>query len=251
MFDSHAHYNDTAFDPDRGELLRSLFANGVEGIVEAGTDEASSYQARALAHGYGKMYFASGLHPEYAEQYSSVSAWLPALLEDEKCVAIGEIGLDYHYDTPARGVQRKAFEAQMQIALDTGKPVVIHDREAHADCMDIVRAFPGVRGMFHSFSGSAETAELLVSLGWYVSFSGVVTFKNAVRSVEAARAVPLERILTETDCPYLAPHPFRGKRNDSSFIRYILEKIASEKGVTYEESEQITAQNARRFYGIA
>lgn len=251
MFDSHAHYNDTAFDADRDLLLSSLFANGVQGIVEAGTDKESSYQARDLAHRYEKLYFAAGLHPEYAERYEAVSEWLPALLEDEKCVAIGEIGLDYHYDTPARDVQRKAFEAQMRIAAVTGKPVVIHDREAHADCIDVVRAFPGVRGVFHSFSGSAETAELLVSLGWYISFSGVVTFKNAVRSVEAARAVPADRILTETDCPYLAPHPFRGKRNDSSFIRYILEKIASEKGVTYEESEQITAQNARRFFGIA
>ena len=251
MFDSHAHYNDTAFDADRSELLGSLFANGVQGIVEAGTDEESSNNARGLAHRYEDLYFAAGLHPEYAELYGSLSAWLPGLLEDGKCVAIGEIGLDYHYDTPARDIQRKAFEAQMRIAFDTGRPVVIHDREAHADCLEIVRAFPGVRGMFHSFSGSAETAAVLVSLGWYISFSGVVTFKNAVRSVEAAQAVPLERMLTETDCPYLAPHPFRGKRNDSSLIKYILEKIASVKGVTCEELERITAQNARRFFGIA
>jgi len=251
MFDSHAHYGDAAFGEDREELLKTLFAGTVEGIVEAGTDKESSYAARELAHKYDRLYFAAGLHPEYAEQYEDLENWLPELLTDEKCVAIGEIGLDHHYETPARDVQRRAFEAQMRLAAVTGKPVVIHDREAHAECLEAVRAFPGVRGVFHSFSGSAETAKELVERGWYVSFSGVVTFKNASKAVLAAQEVPLGRILTETDCPYMAPHPFRGKRNDSSLIRYILEKIAQIKGVSYEEAERVTARNAREFFGIA
>ena len=251
MFDSHAHYGDTAFDSDREELLKSLFANGVSAVVEAGTDEMTSLAARELARRYENVYFVAGLHPEYAESAENIPLWLPQILKDEKCVGIGEIGLDYHYDTPARDIQRKAFELQLRLAEETGKPVVIHDREAHADCLDLVRAFPKVRGVFHSFSGSAETAKELVSMGWYVSFSGVVTFKNAVKPVEAAQAVPIDRILTETDCPYLAPHPFRGKRNDSSYIRFILEKLAQIKGVPYEDMESATERSARVFYGIA
>ena len=251
MFDSHAHYLDTAFDPDRDALLASLLGGEVEGIVEAGTDKESSFAARDLAHSYGKVYFAAGLHPEYAERYGEVPEWLPGLIADAKCVAIGEIGLDYHYDYPAREVQKTALAIQMELARSYGKPVVIHDRDAHADCLEAVRGFPQVRGVFHSFSGSAETAAELVDRGWYISFSGVVTFKNAVKTVLAAQSVPLERILTETDCPYLTPHPHRGKRNDSSYIRFILERLAEIKGVTYEEAERITAQNARDFYGIA
>ena len=145
MFDSHAHYGDTAFDPDREQKLAELFVTGVTGITEAGTDKESSYAARELAHRYEGIYFAAGLHPEYAEKYEELESWLPELLTDEKCVAIGEIGLDHHYETPDRGVQRRAFEAQMRIAAATGKPVVIHDREAHAECLEVVRAFPTVR----------------------------------------------------------------------------------------------------------
>ncbi|MBO4860823.1 MAG: TatD family hydrolase [Clostridia bacterium] len=251
MIDSHAHYLDTAFDADRDTLLRSLAANGVECVVEAGTDEESSLAARELAHEYENVYFAAGLHPEYAEKHGDIPAWLPGLLMDEKCVAIGEIGLDHHYDTPSREVQRRAFALQLELARDVRKPVVVHDREAHAECMELVKAFPTVRGVFHSFSGSAETARELVKLGWYISFSGVITFKNAVKTVQAAEAVPLERILTETDCPYLAPHPFRGKRNDSTLVKYIIEKLAQIKGAPYDEIERATAQNARDFYGIA
>lgn len=251
MIDSHAHYLDTAFDADRDTLLRSLAGSGVECVVEAGTDKESSYAARDLAHEYENVYFAAGLHPEYAEKHAEIPMWLPELLSDGKCVAVGETGLDYHYDTPARDVQKTAFALQLELARSSGKPVVVHDREAHGDCLELVGAFPGVRGVFHSFSGSAETARELVKLGWYISFSGVITFKNAVKTVQAAESVPLERILTETDCPYLAPHPFRGKRNDSTLVKYIIEKLAQIKGAAYEDIERVTAQNARVFYGIA
>ncbi len=250
MFDSHSHYGDDRFEADRHDVLKGLFASSVSGIVEAGTDRKTSFDSRELSRQYENMYFTAGIHPEFAEQINEGVEWLKELAKDEKCVAIGEIGLDYHYDTPSREAQLKAFEAQLRIACELDKPVVIHDRDAHGDCLETVRRYPEVKGVFHSFSGSAEMAKVLVKLGWYVSFSGVVTFKNAVKTVEAASVVPVERLLSETDCPYLAPHPFRGQRNDSSLMAKTVEKLAELKNTSFEEMERITTENALAFFRI-
>lgn len=250
MFDSHAHYGDDRFEADRHEVLKNLFSSGLSGIVEIGTDRKTSFESFELAKKYENMYFAVGIHPEFAEQISGVREWLPRLAEDEKCVAIGEIGLDYHYDTPSKEAQTAAFEAQLCLAEELGKPVVIHDRDAHGDCLEAVKRHPNVKGVFHSYSGSAEMAKILIKLGWYISFSGVLTFKNAVKTVEAASVVPTERLLCETDCPYLAPHPFRGQRNDSLLMAKTVEKLAEIKNVSFSEMERITTENARVFFGI-
>ena len=251
MFDSHSHYGDERFDEDRHEVLKRLFASSVTGIIEAGTDKKTSFEAFELSEKYDNMYFTAGIHPEFAEEINEVREWLPGLLKKEKCVAIGEIGLDYHYDTPPKEVQIKAFEEQLRIAGETGKPVVIHDRDAHGDCLDMIRRHPEVKGVFHSFSGSSEMAKVLVRLGWYISFSGVVTFKNAVKTVEAASVVPLDRIISETDCPYLSPHPYRGQRNDSLLMAKTVEKLAEIKNVSVSEMEYITSRNAKELFGIS
>lgn len=250
MFDSHAHYGDDRFAEDRHELLKSLFASEITGIVEIGTDQKTSFESYELARQYENMYFAVGIHPEFAEQIGEVRGWLPRLAAEEKCAAIGEIGLDYHYDTPSKEAQMKAFEAQLCLAEELGKPVIIHDRDAHGDCLEAVRRHPNVKGVFHSFSGSAEMAKILVELGWYISFSGVLTFKNAVKPIEAASVVPTERLLVETDCPYLAPHPFRGQRNDSRLMAKTLEKLSEIKNVSFSEMERITTENAHTFFRI-
>ncbi len=198
---------------------------------------------------YTKQIFTAGVHPEDAPSCGNFEEWLLPMLSTEKCVAIGEIGLDYHYDTP-KDAQMAVFRRHLAIAAEHGMPVVVHDRDAHKDCLDAVLEFPKVKGVFHSFSGSAETAAELVRAGWYISFSGVITFRNAEKAVKAAFAVPLDRILTETDCPYLAPHPFRGQRNDSLYMEFTVMKLAEIKGVTYEKMESITTENANRLFGI-
>lgn len=250
-FDTHAHYDDEAFDNDRYELLDSLPGRDVSLIVNAACDLKSVRTSIALAERYDYVYAAAGIHPHEAN-----TATEEALLEIEKLshnnkvVAIGEIGLDYHYDFSPREQQREAFRAQMELARALGLPVIVHDREAHEDCLNIVKEFKEVRGVFHCFSGSLETAKELVRLGWYISFTGSITFKNAKKAPEIVAALPADRLMIETDCPYMSPVPHRGKRNDSSYLKYICEAVASYRGISHEEAAGLTLENGKRFFGI-
>lgn len=251
LFDTHAHYDDAAFDADREALLSRLPADGVQYAVNVGCDLASSRRAVELAQQYPYLYAGVGIHPGNAEECTPEAlAELRRLAAQPKVVAIGEIGLDYHYDTPPRGVQRAAFRAQMRLAEELGLPVSVHDRDAHGESLEIVREFPAVRGVFHCFSGSVETARELTALGWYLGFTGVVTFKNAKKTAAVAADAPEDRILIETDCPYLAPEPCRGRRCDSSLLVHTGARIAALRGVSPEELYRKTCENARRFYRI-
>ncbi len=253
LFDTHAHYDAEQFGRDREAVLSGLAARGVSLVVNPGCDVSSSRKAVELAHAHDFLYAAVGYHPEECAPYD------PADLDlfrewgkDPKVVAIGEIGLDYYWEeNPPREHQQRVFRDQMALAAELDLPVIVHDREAHADSLSVVRAFPQVRGVFHCFSGSAEMARELVKLGWMISFTGVLTYKNARKAVEAAQAVPLERIMIETDSPYMAPVPHRGKRNDSGYVRHVCEKLAEIKGISYEECARITLENGKRFYGIS
>ena len=249
MFDSHAHYDDRAYDDDREALFERMFAEErLSGILTIGCSARSSHEAIRLANKYPNVYAAVGFHPDHAEQVDV--SLVETLLQEPKVVAIGEIGLDYYYETPAREIQQQALRAQLSLAEKTGYPVIIHDRDAHGDVLSIIREFPTVTGVFHSYSGSVEMAEILLKLGWYISFSGVVTFKNARHALEVAKMVPDDRFLTETDCPYLTPVPFRGKRNDSGKMYFTLEKLAELRGVPFLTVEEQSEANARRLFRI-
>ena len=262
MFDSHAHYYDGRFGALEGgveALLADLFAREVCGILNVGTDLANARAVLESAARYEHMYAAIGIHPTDGQDYRDIPAvmdGLGTLLGDaenrraKKIVAIGEIGLDYHYPDTDKPKQAALFEAQLALAEETDLPVIIHDREAHGDCFDTVCRHPRVRGVFHSYSGSAEMARDLVRRGWYISFSGVVTFKNASKVCEAAAAVPTERLLIETDCPYLAPHPHRGEINHSGLMRHTAEAVAAIKGMPADELIRATVDNARALFGI-
>ena len=253
LFDSHAHYYDKAFDPDRDEVLSALPAKGVEGIVCPGCDLESSRQSMALAEKYPFLWFASGLHPENLEGTS-----LDDLEEVKKmaahpeCVAIGEIGLDYYWvKTPEdRARSRDFFDAQLSLSEELDLPAIVHDRDAHRDTVDLVRAHPKARGVFHCCALSAEEAKVVLDLGWYVSFTGNVTFQKARRALEVIAAAPLDRIMIETDAPYMAPEPFRGRRCDSGYVYRVAETIAQVKGLSGEEAAEATLQNALRFFGL-
>ncbi len=252
IFDSHAHYKDERFDQDREQLLDTLFANGVCGIVEAGVDLQTSRQSLTLAEQYENLYAAVGIFPHNTHLApEDAMEQLYALLQHPKAVAIGEVGLDYYYDDAPKEVQMRFFEAQLALSAETGYPVCIHDREAHGDCLAAVKRYPGAHGMFHSFSGSAQTAKELLQCGYYISFSGTVTFKNAQRAKEVAAVVPLSQMLLETDAPYLTPAPYRGQRNRSDHILYMAQTIADIHGVSTQQVLQATAQNAKRLYRIA
>lgn len=252
MFDTHAHYDDSRFDEDRDALLSRLFAEkGVTNILNCGCDIPSSLRSIAFAEKYPQMYAAVGVHPQEADNTpGDYISRLEQLLKHPKVVAIGEIGLDYYYETPSREVQKKVFIEQMQLAEKTGYPVIIHDRDAHKDCMDIALSFSNVKGVFHSFSSSLESMKILTKAGWYISVSGVVTFKNAQKLPEVAAAIDEDKLLVETDCPYLTPVPFRGKRNDSGYMAYTIQKIAELRGTTPEHIAQVTAQNAKKLFRI-
>ena len=252
LFDTHAHYDAEQFDGDRDEVLSALPLSGVGLVVNPGCDLDSSQAAEELAARYGHVYAAVGYHPENCGPYAPGDLErLRALAGRPKVVAIGEIGLDYHWeDNPSRELQQEVFRAQMALAEELGLPVIVHDRDAHRDSMETVRAFPGVRGVFHCFSGSAEMARELVRLGWMISFTGVLTYKNGRRAAEAAAAVPLDRIMLETDSPYMSPVPCRGTRNDSRHLGYICRRLAEIKGVSEEECARVTAENGRRFFRI-
>lgn len=259
LFDSHAHYDDEKFDTDRDALLSSLEDEGVVGIVNAGSSLASSYRSCELSKKYDSIYFTAGVHPEEAAEDMKNENWLNeirALCKEAKCVAVGEIGLDYYWTKETADIQKECFEKQLVLASELSLPVVVHDREAHGDCLEIVRRHPEVKGVFHCFSGSVEMAKELLSLGWYLSVNGVLTFTNARKTVEVISALPtlhkdgLSRLLIETDCPYLAPVPMRGKRNHSGLMKYTAEKAAQLLGMDYEAFCLLTCDNAKRFYGI-
>lgn len=248
-FDSHAHLDDPRFDADRDEIFAALAEQGP--VMNVGSDLASSERSVALAQKYSFVYAAVGSHPDDADHVDGklLDAYR-RLCAEKKVRAIGEIGLDYHYEDVPRAQQIIAFEQQLELAEALKLPVIVHEREAHGDAMDIVMRHPDVRGVFHCFSGSKEMALWLVERGWYIGFTGVLTFKNARRAIEAAQALPLERILIETDCPYMAPEPYRGRRNDSRFVPLVAAKLAELRGLTPEEAGEITAANAKRLYGI-
>ena len=252
LFDTHAHLNDRAFDCDRIQLLETLPQQGVTFLMNAGCSLESSRECVAMAQQYPYVYAAVGSHPDAADEVCD------AVLEEyrklckltDKVKAVGEIGLDYHYEDIPRALQKKAFIAQLELAREIGLPVIVHEREAHQEGMDIIRQFPDVTGVFHCYSGSAEMAKQLVDMGWYIGFTGVLTFKNARKAIEAAQAIPLDRIVIETDCPYMSPEPYRGKRNDPSRVLYVADKLAEIRGITPEEARALTLENGKRLYRI-
>ena len=251
LFDTHAHYYAEQFDPDRDEVLSALPAANVGLVLCPGCDLESSRQSIALAEQYPFLYAAAGVHPEDA--LGLPDDWLEqveAMTHHPKVKAVGEIGLDYYWQEVPRDLQKEVFRAQLALAQRLDMPVIVHDREAHGDSLAIVKEFPGVRGVFHCYSGAWEMAQLLLKRGWYLGFTGVITFKNARRPVEVAAAVPLDRLLVETDAPYMAPVPHRGKRCDSSLIAYTAQTIAQARGIDAEEVLRATAENARRLFGI-
>ncbi len=253
LFDTHTHYFDEKFGSleEQNEILTEVLKN-VPRIVICGTNPTTSCAALNLAEKHGGVYAACGLHPEDISDKPDENDFM--LIEIEKyfshpkCVAIGEIGLDYYWRSDNREEQKRVFRKQLGFAKKHDLPVVVHDRDAHGDSLDTVRSFPDIIGVFHSFSGSCETAAELVRLGWYISFSGVITFKNAVRVSEVAKNVPENRLMIETDCPYLSPVPHRGERNDSRNLIFIAEKIAELRGESVDETVSRTSENAMRLF---
>ena len=250
-FDSHSHLDDQRFDEDREQIFAKLPACQVEGLIDVGCDLDSSRRAIALAERYPNVWAAVGSHPDDADHVDEeLLRTYEALAAHEKVVAIGEIGLDYHYEDVPREIQQRAFRMQMDLAQSLSLPVIIHQREAQADALKIVKAFPEVTGVFHCFSGSVEMARELVKRGWYIGFTGVVTFKNARRAVEVAREIPLDRILIETDCPYMAPEPYRGRRNDSRLVPLVGKKIAEIRNLPEETVMEATTENVKRLFKL-
>ena len=252
LFDTHAHMDDHAFDVDRGELLASLPENQIGLLMNPGCSLESSRNAVKLANTYDYIYAAVGSHPDVADEVNDavLDEYRKLCKLNPKVKAIGEIGLDYHYEDIPRDLQKKAFIAQMELAQELDLPVIVHERDAHEDGMAIIKAFPTVKGVFHCYSGSAEMARQLVDLGWYIGFTGVLTFKNARKAIETAASIPVERIVLETDCPYMAPTPFRGKRNDPSYLYRMAEQLAEVRGLPIDEIHQITTENGKRLYRI-
>ena len=257
-FDTHAHYYDSRFEEEGKnafELLDSLFESNVQCIINVGTAPSTCLAAIEQSKRYPRMYTALGIYPtdgQYLSEPEQALEEVENLILDSssKCVAIGEIGLDYHYPDTDKEKQAFLFEKQMQLAEKLNLPVVIHDRDAHADVFDMILRHPNVRGILHSFSGSPEMAQDLVKRGYYISFSGTLTFTNARKVAECARLLPHDRVLIETDAPYLAPHPLRGTLNDSSNLRYTNEKLAEFWGISAEDCAKITAENAKRIFGL-
>lgn len=247
IFDSHAHYNDERFDDDREELLSSLLSNGICGIINCGDDIESSKKSIELSKKYKNIFASVGVHPHSAKDDFDKLPLLYELAKYEKTVAIGEIGLDYHYDFSPRDIQKEVFEKQLIIAKELDLPVIIHSREATEDTINILKKHK-VKGVVHCFSGSVETAKEILKLGMFIGIGGSLTFKNAVKPVEACKFIPLDKILLETDCPYMTPVPFRGKRNDSSFIEYVVKKISEIKNISEDEICNVTKQNTLNLF---
>lgn len=250
IFDSHAHYTDKSFNDDREFMLGSLRESGVCGIINCGADMESSVFSLELAKEYPFIYAACGVHPEEVEttpdNYIDI---LRDISKNEKCVAIGEIGLDYYWRQDTISQQKEMFENQILLAKELNLPIIVHDREAHNDTLEILKKHKPA-GVLHCFSGSVETAKEVLKLGMYIGLGGAVTFKNARKAVEVAEMLPLDRLLLETDCPYMAPVPMRGKRNNSTYISYIAEKIAEIKGVDPQTVLDVTAENVRQLFNV-
>ena len=253
IFDTHAHYDDAQFDSDREELLSSMPDLGVTTIVNVSSTLESCEKCVELAGKYPYVYAAVGVHPdEVGALNEETFAEMEALLDNDKVVAVGEIGLDYYWDNESHELQKKWFVRQLELARRHHLPIIIHSREAAADTMEIMKEYAqGLEGVIHCYSYSREQAEEYVKMGFYIGIGGVLTFKNAKKLKEVAAAIPLERIVLETDCPYLAPEPFRGKRNQSSYIRYVAEKLAEIKGMTAEEVIAGTEANAKKMYHLS
>lgn len=252
LFDTHAHMDDRAFDQDRDTLLSELPQQGIGLLMNPGCSLASSRQACALAERYNYIYAAVGSHPDAADEVNAdvLEAYRVLCKQNPKVKAIGEIGLDYHYEDIPRQRQLEAFRDQMALARELDLPVIVHEREAHQDGMAVVDEFPQVTGVFHCYSGSLEMAKELIKRGWYIGFTGVLTFKNARKAVEVAREIPLERIVLETDCPYMSPEPFRGKRNDPGKLYRMAQALAQIRELAAEQVEAITFENGKRLYRL-
>ncbi|HEY8892935.1 MAG TPA: TatD family hydrolase [Clostridium sp.] len=247
IFDSHAHYDDEAFNEDRDKVIMGLKDKGIIGVLNCGASIHGARMSVELSSKYDFIYSAVGVHPEHADTVNEgIIEELRNLAKNAKVRAIGEIGLDYYFaENPDREIQKAAFRLQMELARELKLPVVIHDRDAHKDTLDILKEFPDVIGVVHCFSGSVEFANECLKLGYYIGFTGVITFKNAKKTVEVARVVPMNRILVETDCPYMAPVPHRGKRNQSDYIKFIIEKISEIKDKNIDEIENATIFNIK------
>ena len=252
IFDTHAHYDDEAFDEDRESLIGSLRENGIGNVCNIGASMESCRTTLAMAEEYPFFYGALGIHPNETKDLTEEDMdWLRKASGSEKIVAIGEIGLDYYWkDNPPRALQQNVFHRQLELAQSLRLPVIVHDREAHQDCLSIVREHPQVTGVYHCYSGSLEDAKVLVKLGWMLSFTGVITYKNARKALEVIDWLPMDRIMIETDSPYLSPEPFRGRRNNSGRVHLVAEAIARRKGLDPEEVARITLENGRRFFRI-
>ena len=252
IFDTHAHYDDEKFNEDRESVIEEIQKNGVIGVLNAGASLEGCIYSVKLANENDMFYASVGIHPSYADKVTDeVIEKLKELSQNKKVKAIGEIGLDYYYEeNPSREIQKEAFRKQMKLAQELDLPVVIHDRDAHKDTLDILKEFPKVNGTIHCFSGSVEFAKECISLGYYIGFTGVLTFENAKKLVEVCESIPLDRMLVETDCPYMAPTPNRGKRNQSDYIQYIIEKICEIRGLGREEIQDILLENTKRRYKI-
>jgi TatD DNase family protein len=254
LFDSHAHIDDSRFDSDQAETIERARENGVTGIINIGADMASSARSVALAKAYQGIYAAVGIHPHDAKSvaeadYDQLAEWVN---KEAKVVAIGEIGLDYYYDLSPRDVQQTVFIRHIDLARQLGKPIIIHDRDAHGDVMSIVKKeAKGVIGVFHCYSGSLEMAKEVIKLGFYVSFAGPVTFAKSAKLKEIAAAVPLERLLVETDSPYLTPHPYRGRRNEPAHVRLVAEEVARLRGLSLEAVAEATTNNVKQLFSIS
>ena len=252
LFDTHAHMDDRSFDEDRYELLAALPQRGITLLMNPGCSYQSSLNAIRLSEQYGCIYAAVGSHPDAADEVDEalIAQYRDLCRTHPKVRAIGEIGLDYHYEDVPRDIQKRAFRLQMELARELQLPVIVHERQAHEDGLKIVDEFPSVGGVFHCYSGSLELAKELIKRGWYIGFTGVLTFKNARKAIEVAANIPLDRIVIETDCPYMAPVPFRGKRNDPGLVCYMAEKLAELRGISPEEAARITLENGKRLYRI-
>jgi len=250
-FDTHAHYDDRRFNDDREELLGSMPDAGITLILNSGSSLRSSKFGIKLANKYPFIYASIGVHPHDSKSMTDETVpELEKLLSHPKAVAVGEIGLDFHHDFSPRDIQKKRFREQMELARSVKKPVIIHERESLRDTLDTIRDYRDLTGVFHCFSGSWETAKTILDMGWYLSFTGVITFQNARKSLEVLERMPADRILLETDCPYLAPDPMRGRRNSSLYIPYIADKVAQVRGIETKEAAMLTMENGKRFFGI-
>ncbi|XZM80339.1 TatD family hydrolase [Clostridium perfringens] len=252
IFDTHAHYDSDSFDEDRENVIKELKENGVIGVLNCGSDLYGLRKSVELAKEFDMFYAAVGIHPENADEFNEdVVKEIKGFVKNEKVKAIGEIGLDYYWEeNPPREVQKEVFRAQMKLADELNLPVVIHDRDAHKDTLEIMKEFPNVIGVVHCFSGSVEFAKECIKLGYYIGFTGVLTFKNAKKLVDVCREIPAERMLVETDCPFMAPVPFRGKRNKSDYIEYIIDKMSEIRGISGEEMNEILLNNKKRLFKI-